>query len=233
MTQRMIEITSPVFVPEVQLDGIIDSRQLFGTERPLVLEIGCGIGDFIVQLATSRPEYNYLAIDIYNKGCLKTCRKVEGAELANVRVLRLEARHLLEHYLARESLAAVYINCPDPWPKKRHRRRRLVNADFLRNLLFYLQPDGAFYFSSDVHDYAAEVGQLLTAIPGWQNRLSSPYALELPGYPLSKYMRRFLDQGQAIHFLHHQKRADCRPDAVCTAPIRPGFRGSWSSAANE
>ena len=232
MTQRIIDITSPVFVPENRLDGRLDPADLFGAERPLVLEIGCGIGDFIVQLAQQHPRRNYLAIDIYNKGCLKTCRKVESSGLTNVRVLRLEARYLLERYLPAQSLAAVHINCPDPWPKKRHRRRRLVNADFVGNLLYYLQPGGDFYFSSDVQDYAAEVAQLLSAVTEWQNILAAPYALELPGYPVSKYMRRFLEQGQPIHFLHHRKGEDCRNETLRTA-IRADFRVSWGSAANE
>ncbi len=218
MTQRMIEITSPVFLPEKTLQANPDPVRLFGADRPLVLEVGCGVGDFVTELARCRPERNYLAIDIFNKGCLKTCKKVETAGLANVRVLRMEARYLLENYLPAASLAAVYINCPDPWPKKRHRRRRLVNEEFLTNLLHYLQPAGELYFSSDVHDYAAEVAALLSSLPGWENALSEPLVRELPGYPLSKYMRRFLAQNQPIYFSCYRKRGDlaCRCD-VCRA----------------
>ncbi|MBE0598754.1 MAG: tRNA (guanosine(46)-N7)-methyltransferase TrmB [Desulfuromonadales bacterium] len=202
MTQRMIEITSPVFIPEERLAADPGLTRLFGAERPLALEIGCGIGDFLIQMASRRPELNFLATDIYNKGCLKTCRKVEAAGLDNVRVVRLEARHLLEHHLSPGSLAAVFINCPDPWPKKRHRRRRLVNADFLALLRQFMAPGGELYFSSDFEDYTADVAAALATLPLWHNCHPLPYLPALESYPISKYMRRFLDQGETIHFLH-------------------------------
>ncbi len=232
MTQRMIEITSPYFIAEGQLSEPADWTEIFGSHRPLALEIGCGIGDFMVQLAARHPETNFLAIDIYNKGCLKTCRKIEAAGLDNVRVLRAEARFLLAHFIEREALCGVYINCPDPWPKKRHRQRRLVNREFLRTLLYYLQPGGELYFSTDFVDYAYDVADLLPAIEGYQNRLAKPFVLDLPGYPRSKYMRRFLDLGQPVHFIHYRKDEALRADESLLAEPLPGFRVRWSHAQN-
>jgi len=230
--QRVIEITSPVFLPEAELPAA-GPAAAFAVERPLALEIGCGIGDFIIQLATQHPERNHLAIDIYNKGCHKTCKKVEAAGLDNVRVMRIEARYLLTRHLQAESLAAIYINCPDPWPKKRHRGRRLVNADFLRTALYYLQPGGDFFFSTDFADYAEDVAGLFPTVAGYRNRLAEPYALALHGYPLSKYMRRFLDLGQPIHFVHQQREPQAAVGTVAPPPVLPGFRAAWSMAGNE
>lgn len=232
MTQRIIEITSPVFLPEEKIPAGGPARA-FAVERPLALEIGCGIGDFIAQLAARNPDVNYLAIDIYNKGCLKTCKKVEALGLDNVRVMRIEARYLLSRHLEPESLAAIYINCPDPWPKKRHRARRLVNAEFLRAALHYLRPGGDFYFSTDFADYAEEVAELFPAVEGYRNCLSAPYALDLPGYPLSKYMRRFLDRGEPVHFIHYRRLAELALDPALIPAVRPGFRAAWSMAGNE
>jgi len=232
MTQRVIEITSPVFLPEEDIPaGGIGAA--FAVERPLTLEIGCGIGDFIVQLAAQHPERNHLAIDIYNKGCLKTCRKVESLGLDNVRVMRIEARYLLTRHLERESLAAIYINCPDPWPKKRHRGRRLVNADFLGMARYYLHPEGDFFFSTDFADYAEDVAEVFPAVAGYHNCLGAPYAMELPGYPVSKYMRRFLDLGQPIHYVHYRKESNVALGAEEPPPVLPGFRAAWSMAGNE
>jgi tRNA (guanine-N7-)-methyltransferase len=232
MTQRVIEINSSIFLAEedIPADGLAAA---FAVERPLALEIGCGIGDFIVQLARQHPERNHLAIDIYNKGCLKTCNKVEAAGLDNVRVMRIEARYLLTRHLERESLAGIYINCPDPWPKKRHRGRRLVNAGFLRMANYYLRPGGDFFFSTDFADYAEDVAGTFPAVGGYRNRLGSPFATELPGYPLSKYMRRFLDLGQPIHFIHYQRETDIAVDTLQPPPVFPGFRAAWSMAGNE
>lgn len=230
MVQRVIPIVSPRFVSEPQL-AAAGAAALFGGQRPLALEIGCGIGDFILQLARSQPHTDFLAIDIYNKGCLKTCRKLDAAALDNVRVLRLEARHLLTSYLERDSLSAVYINCPDPWPKLRHRERRLVNADFLRLLLYYLRPGGELFFSTDFADYAEEVATLPPQLPGFHNCLGTPFATELAGYPLSKYMRRFLDLGQPIFYQHLRKVEDFR--AEVPPELTQGFRLRWSKTGND
>lgn len=229
MTQRIIEITSPTFLPEQQLEPPVDFAAIFGNDNPLALEIGCGIGDFIVQLAAQQPQRNFLAIDIYNKGCYKTCRRIDKTSLTNVRVMRIEARFLLDRYLTMDSLDAVYINCPDPWPKKRHRQRRLLNQEFLKTLLYYLRPGGELFFSTDFADYAEQVAPQLLSLPDYQSRLD-----QLPGqlpadYPRSKYMRRFLDQGQPIYFLHCNKRESCASGPHLLAPVSPGFRTSWST----
>jgi len=228
MTQRMIEITSPIFFPlPLDPEEGTNLSALFPQQRPLALEIGCGIGDFIVQLARLRPELNFLAIDIYNKGCHKTCKRIELSGLSNVRVLRAEARYLLTHYLPPESLAAIYINCPDPWPKKRHRDRRLVRREFLQTALYYLRPGGDFYFSTDFQDYAEDVAALLPEMTGYVNVLHQPLVTELPGYPLSKYMRRFLQQGQPIHFIHYRRDSHLPPESVAPPVIDSGFRLHW------
>ncbi|MEZ4483667.1 MAG: tRNA (guanine-N7)-methyltransferase, partial [Syntrophotaleaceae bacterium] len=159
----------------------------------------------------------------------KTCRRIDAAGLTNVRVMRIEARLLLERYLTMESLAAVYINCPDPWPKKRHRRRRLVNRDFLQALLYYLIPGGELYFSTDFTDYAQQVAPQLLSLPDYQSSLKQLPA-ELPAdYPRSKYMRRFIEQGQPIYFLHSSKRETCNSGPHLLAPVQPGFRTPWST----
>ncbi|MBN2644847.1 MAG: tRNA (guanosine(46)-N7)-methyltransferase TrmB [Desulfuromonadaceae bacterium] len=224
MTQRTIEITSPVFADARQLDPGYDLQQLFPQQQPLALEIGCGIGDFIVQLASAAPDTNFLAIDIYNKGCLKTCRRVERHKLSNVRVLRMEARYLLSCFGRPESLRAVYINCPDPWPKKRHRDRRLVSTTFLTQLLYYLEPDGNLFFATDIADYAEQVAEQLAPIEGYLNPLGIPLMTELAGYPLSKYMRRFLELGQPIHYIHRRRRSDFQLNADQVPRLEPGFR---------
>lgn len=228
MTQSMIEIKSPYFLKEEDLTSPADFSAIFGNHNPLALEIGCGIGDFMAQLAASSPERNFLAIDIYNKGCNKTCNRLELEGLTNVRVMRIEARYLLSRFLIPGCLTAVYINCPDPWPKKRHLKRRLVNRLFLQSLLHYLQPEGELFFSSDVADYTHAVAAHLKQVDGFDNMLTAPVVHEIPGYPLSKYMRRFLALGQQIHFLHHRRN----PLHVCVATPPPsaqrGFRIDWS-----
>jgi tRNA (guanine-N7-)-methyltransferase len=233
MTQRIIPIHSPAFIIDKALDNPLDWAAIFGNSHPLALEIGCGIGHFVLEQALKQPEINFLAIDIYNKGCLKTCAKIDDAGLENVRVMRVEARWLMAKGLQPESLDAVYINCPDPWPKKRHRRRRLVNRDFLETLAHYLRPGGDFFFSTDFDDYAEDVAAQIRDLPGYRNKLQSDWVHTIPGYPISKYMQRFIDKGQHIYFIHHQRDiAVTRHDLPATT-VQRGFRVDWKKAEND
>ena len=233
MTQRIIPNTSPNFIADSTLDNPLNLQAIFGNSRPLALEIGCGTGHFVLEQALRQPDMNFLAIDIYNKGCLRTCAKIDEAGVQNVRVMRVEARWLLDKGLQPESLAAIYINCPDPWPKKRHRRRRLVNRDFLVVMAHYLIPGGEFFFSTDFDDYAADVAEQIRDLTGYRNMLPSDWAHALPGYPISKYMQRFLDRGQHIYFIHHQRDAAVRPDELPSPTVQRGFRIDWQKAEND
>lgn len=233
MTQRIIPILSPNFIADNSFASPPDWANIFGNQNPLALEIGCGTGHFVLQQAISQPLTNFIAIDIYNKGCLKTCAKIDAAGLANVRVLRVEARWLLACGLEPESLSAVYINCPDPWPKKRHRRRRLVSRDFLETLAHYLKPGGDLYFSTDFENYAADVAAQIQGLAGYRNMLATSWAKVLPGYPVSKYMQRFLEQGQDIHFIHYQRDIAVPREELPVPVVKRGFRIRWPMAKND
>ncbi|RNC66620.1 MAG: tRNA (guanosine(46)-N7)-methyltransferase TrmB [Desulfuromonadales bacterium] len=207
--QRMIEIDSPLFLNARELSSPADWPAIFGNDHPLALEIGCGIGDFIARTAVDLPDLNFIAIDIYNKGCYKTCRRLEKSRLANVRVLREEARQFVAERIPKGALAAVYINCPDPWPKKRHRKRRLVNSQFAEFIRDYLAPGGDFFFATDFDDYGIDVAEAMPAVEGFENRLAPDlYRHELEGYHLSKYMLKFMAEGKRIYFVHYRKTTD-------------------------
>jgi tRNA (guanine-N7-)-methyltransferase len=206
MTQSFIHIESPNYLRATELATPADWPALFGNDRPLALEIGCGIGDFIVKTAADHLDRNFIAIDFYNKGCYKTCRRIDAAGLTNVRVLREEARQFIVERIAKGSLAAVYINCPDPWPKKKHRKRRLVNRQFLEFLAEYLAPEADFFFATDFDDYGLDVAGMMPGIEDFENRLAPDlYRHELAGYHLSKYMRKFMAEGKRIYFIHYRK----------------------------
>ena len=204
--QSFIHIDSLHYLREEQLPALPDWPAIFGNDYPIALEIGCGIGDFIVKTAAEQPERNFIAIDFYNKGCYKTCRRIERHGLTNVRVLRVEARQFIQERLSKGLLAAVYINCPDPWPKKKHRKRRLVNRLFLEFIRDYLAPGGDFFFATDFDDYGIDVAGLMPGVDGYENRLAPDlYRHELEGYHLSKYMRKFMAEGKRIYFVHYRK----------------------------
>ncbi len=230
MTQRMTLINSPFFVPEARLKKAGSFQALFGNDKLLALEIGCGIGDFIVQVAERHPEWNFIAIDIFNQGCRQTCCRIESSGLQNILMLRMEARYLMYHYLPAGSLAAIYINCPDPWPKKKQRKRRLLNAEFVDLALYCLQDNGQLNFATDFTDYGQAAGELLAADARLLNRHETPYSHDLSGYPISKYMKRFLDLGQPIYLCRYRKKTGVtlpRPD------VNKGYRLRWSGRDDE
>lgn len=206
MTQHIIHIESANYLRTEELNAPVEWSALFGNGNPLALEIGCGIGDFIAKTAADIPDTNFIAIDFYNKGCWKTCRRLDRAGLSNVRVLRVEARDFIARMIPPGSLSAVYINCPDPWPKKKHRKRRLVNREFMGFLRPYLAPGADFYFATDFDDYGIDVAGMLAGLEGFANMLSPDiYRHELAGYHLSKYMQKFMGMGKRIYFVHYRK----------------------------
>jgi len=203
---NLIPITSPRFLEPELLTTMPDWQQVFGNHNPVALEIGSGMGDFVAKMATLHPDWNFIAIDYYNKGCLKTCKRIDKAGLDNVRVVRDEARVFLERCIQRESLRAVIINCPDPWPKQRHRKRRLVGTGFMNLLAGYMRPGADFYFATDFEDYGMDVADLMPQVDAFANMLAPDhYRHELVGYPLSKYMLKFMGEGKQIYFVHYRK----------------------------
>ncbi len=224
MSQRMTLIISPVFISETHLKNARSFSALFHNNNPLALEIGCGIGDFVVQIAARHPERNYIAIDIFNQGCRQTCSRIERSGLTNILMMRIEARYLMHHYLGKESLQAIYINCPDPWPKKRQRKRRLLNQDFLDLSLYCLQDNGELNFCTDFVDYGETAAELLSRDKRFKNLASTPYTHDLGSYPISKYMQRFLDLGQPIYLCRYHKKAALQIDQP---NLRKGFRLRW------
>ena len=203
---NLIPITSPRFIEPELLTTLPDWSQIFGNQNPVALEIGSGMGDFVAQMAVLHPDWNFIAIDYYNKGCLKTCKRIDKAGLDNVRVVRDEARAFLERCIPPESLRAVIINCPDPWPKQRHRKRRLVNADFVNFLGGFIRPGADFYFATDFDDYGLDVADLMPQVDRFVNVLAPDhYRHELEGYPLSKYMLKFMGEGKRIYFVHYRR----------------------------
>jgi tRNA (guanine-N7-)-methyltransferase len=204
--QRMIEINSRFFIPQDSLPDPSGWETVFGEDRPLALEIGCGVGDFIAKTASDDPGTNFIAIDYYNKGCDSTCRRLERYGISNVRVVRIEARQFILERLTKGSLASIYINCPDPWPKQRHRKRRLVNREFVEFIRGYLVPGGNLYFATDFDDYGIDVASMMSEVAGFENVMAPDlYQHELEGYHLSKYMLKFMAEGKKIYFVNYKK----------------------------
>jgi tRNA (guanine-N7-)-methyltransferase len=120
--------------------------------------------------------------------------------------VRDEARSFLERCIPRKTLRVVIINCPDPWPKIRHRKRRLVNTEFIGYLGKFMAPGSDLYFATDFVDYGLDVAAFMPDIVGFENAIApDTYRHELEGYPKSKYMLKFMAEGKQIYYIHYRK----------------------------
>ncbi len=207
----LIPIDSPLFLAGAELDEQPDWALIFGNDHPLAFEIGCGVGDFVTTMAARHPQWNFIALDFYNKGCLKSCKRAERAGLGNIRIVRDEARAFVRRCLSPASLQAIFINCPDPWPKRYQRKRRLVNQEFVTFMKPYLLPGGVFTFSTDFDDYGLDVAHLMEQQEGFENLLVPDlWRHDLEEYPRTKYMLKFMAEGKQIYFVQYRRQADCR-----------------------
>lgn len=178
-------------------------------EAPLELEIGPGKDDFVVQAAKGAPTTNFLAIERNRERVGKLCGKIRrGAVAHSVRVFLGDARYVVDRLLRPDQLRAAYIHFPDPYPKRRHAKRRLLQPDFVARLAGRLAPGAPLNVVTDVRPYAEQILRCLEATPGLVNRVApGQWATELPGYHQSVYERKRRAAGCTIHYLLFARQA--------------------------
>jgi tRNA (guanine-N7-)-methyltransferase len=168
----------------------LDLAALFGRAAPLVLEIGFGMGDATIEMAAAQPELDVLAVDVHTPGIGGLLREVEAAGLANVRVADGDANLLLRAMLPACSLQEVRIFFPDPWPKRRHWKRRLLDEAFLSLLADRLVPGGRVHLATDWPHYAEQVRRLVA------EHASYDLVDAVPWRPRTRYEQQGLDAGR-------------------------------------
>jgi tRNA (guanine-N7-)-methyltransferase len=181
----------------------------FGRTAPLVLEIGSGMGESTTALAAAEPDVDVLAVEVFEPGIAALLMRVEAAELTNLRVLRGDAVALLRECVPEASLAGIRIFFPDPWPKRRHRKRRLVQPDFVALAAARLRPGGTLHMATDWDDYALQMRDSAEADPRLENT-----ALGQPGgwaprplwRPVTKFEARARAEGRDVHDLVYRSR---------------------------
>lgn len=151
-------------IPETAV--ALDWQAVFGRRAPVILEIGFGNGEALAAAAAAHPENNYLGIEVHRPGAGSLLRRLEAQELDNVRVMLADASEALAHRIADASLTAVHLFFPDPWPKKRHHKRRLVQPDFAALVTRKLVPGGNFHLATDWLAYAEHMGVVLSRTEG-------------------------------------------------------------------
>jgi tRNA (guanine-N7-)-methyltransferase len=181
-----------------------DQTALFGRNAPLVLEIGCGMGETTAAMAAADPERDYLGVDVHTPGLANLLALAERDGLGNVRAARGDAVELLRDLMKPGSLDAVHVFFPDPWPKARHLKRRIVRPDVVALIRERLVPGGLLYCATDWPPYAEQMLAVLSADRGLR-AVHDGYAPRPVERPVTKFERRALTAGREVFDLVFSK----------------------------
>ena len=179
----------------------------FGRSAPRILEIGFGMGETTAQIAAANPRFDYVGVEVHTPGVGGLLRLIEAQDLRNVRIIHHDAMEVVEHMVLPSSLAGVHVFFPDPWPKKRHHKRRLIQPAFAALLASRLHPGGYFHAATDWEEYATQILAVLSAEPLLEN--TAPGFAPRPDYrPRTRFESRGLRLGHAVRDIVFRRRAD-------------------------
>jgi len=183
-----------------------DFDRVFGRTAPLIVEIGFGTGDSLAKIAAANPDHDYIGIEVHKPGVGHLMLLLDQQGLTNVRIYCHDAMDIIEHKIAEHSLSGVHLFFPDPWPKKKHHKRRIVRPDFIELLTKKLKPEGYFHAATDWQNYAEHMLQVLSAGAGLSNASPTGAYCERPEYrPLTRFEQRGLRLGHGVWDLIFKK----------------------------
>jgi tRNA (guanine-N7-)-methyltransferase len=201
--QQAMEKLFPVY--GIESGTTIDFSTLFGNDHPVILEIGFGNGDSLAKMAAARPEHNFLGIEVHRPGVGHLLYLVSDQGLENVRVICDDAVEILEK-IPDGSLGGVQLFFPDPWHKKKHHKRRIVQADFVGLVARKLTSGGYLHMATDWQDYAEHMLEVMNAAKDFENCSADRTYVERPDYrPLTKFEQRGHRLGHGVWDLIFRK----------------------------
>lgn len=183
----------------------LDYKKVFGNDKPVVIEIGFGMGVSTVRIAKERDMYNYIGIEVFLNGFSKTLTEVGDEKLENVRLMRFDAVQVLNDMIEDGSIAGFHIFFPDPWPKKRHHKRRLIQKPFAVLLTSKLQKGGYIYCVTDWEEYAEQMVDVFNGTEGLMNPYDG-YAPSREWRPTTKYETRGVNLDYTINEIWFEKQ---------------------------
>jgi len=184
--------------------GPLDTAGWFGRAAPVILEIGSGMAESTATMAAGTPEIDHLAVEVYQPGLAQLLLRIEQAGITNLRLLRGDAQQLLAAHIAPDSLRGMRIYFPDPWPKRRHHKRRLIGPEFVALAASRLEPGGTLHLATDWEPYAAQMLAAAAAEPALRNTAATGldgFAARPQWRPVTKFEQRALDEGRAVRDL--------------------------------
>ena len=175
----------------------LDLDALFGRSAPRILEIGFGMGETTADIAAAHPQVDYLGLEVHTPGVGSLLKRIRERELGNVRVIQHDAVEVLEHMLGPDTFDGAHIFFPDPWPKKRHHKRRLLQPPFVQLLASRVKPGGYIHAATDWKEYAQQILEVLSAEPALANA-ATDFAPRPDYRPLTKFEQRGLGLGHGV-----------------------------------
>jgi tRNA (guanine-N7-)-methyltransferase len=183
-----------------------DLDAVFGRPAPKILEIGSGMGETTAAIALEHPENDYLAVEVHTPGVGSLLKRIADLGLANLRVVQHDAVEVLQEMIAPGTLAGVHLFFPDPWPKKRHHKRRLVQTPFAALLASRLRPGGYVHAATDWEDYARQILEVFSAEPMLENTAGG-FAERPQTRPFTKFEQRGVALGHRVYDVVFRRRA--------------------------
>lgn len=206
--ERALEEFGPTFCIAYR-PGPLDLDAAFGRHAPRVLEIGFGMGGASAEIAAGLPDTDFLGVEVHTPGVGSLLKLIGEQQLSNIRIIQHDAVEVLEQMIAPDSLDGAHIFFPDPWHKKRHNKRRLIQPAFVKLLVSRIKPGGYLHLATDWEDYAVQMLEVLAAEPALQNTAEG-YAPRPDYRPLTKFENRGLKLGHGVWDLVFAKPATGR-----------------------
>lgn len=205
--QKALEAHSADYVVDFKPEPL-NTESLFGNAHPVIVEIGFGMGDSLLTMAKNHPDRNFLGIEVHKPGIGKLLLGIAGDGVANIRIINHDAREVIGRCFVNRSLDGIQVFFPDPWHKKRHNKRRLIQAGFVELLASRLKPGGMLHLATDWEPYAGQMLEVLEANPALINSAGTGNYATPGDRPTTKFEKRGRKLGHGVWDLHFTRRPD-------------------------
>jgi tRNA (guanine-N7-)-methyltransferase len=185
--------------------AILDLEAVYGREAPLIVEIGPGMGDSLIPMAQARPDADILAFEVYQPAIARMLAQLAANDVRNVRIVQADAVAGLRHLVPPAGVGELWMFFPDPWHKARHRKRRLLTADFVDLVASRMRAGGIWRLATDWQDYAGQMREVIDRHPAFANEHPGGWAPRWEARPLTRFERRGLDAGRQVFDLAYRR----------------------------
>ncbi len=202
---KALETLGPQFILPYKAN-LLDFESVWGRSAPTILEIGFGMGEATAHIAALMPEKNFLCCEVHEPGVGALLKRIGEQNLTNIRIVSHDAVEVIENMLAPDSLDGIHVFFPDPWHKKRHNKRRLLQTPFVAKLASRLKPGGYLHCATDWQPYAEQILEVASAEPMLENTAEA-YAPKPDYRPLTKFENRGLKLGHGVWDVVFKRKA--------------------------